>query len=228
MSRCVQFHHLYDKDASACGMSPVSESYYKRYREAVRKLVAQKIDEDVVYSHFTEGAYRVILAIKNEDTRTDALSYVSECLHNSENVTERDLKGWLKVWRIEHGEEPEKLTNVKSKSKEEPSVPLEELPPQPSLAAQMNGEPVPEPAFKTALEVKQGLMAPEREPKPEDPAKVLREKRLVLADNLMETYSERFQMECRDYLRSNNKGAKTNADIFYFAVEELIERKGKK
>ena len=61
----------------------------------------------------TEGAYRVILSIKNEDTRTDALSYVSECLHNGEKVTDRDLRGWLKVWKIEHGEpEPEKLTNV--------------------------------------------------------------------------------------------------------------------
>ena len=112
MSRCVQFHHLYDKDAEACGMSPQSESYYKRYREAVRKLTAQKIDEDFIYENFKEGAYRVILSMKNADTQTDALSYVSECLHNQEKVTDRDLKGWLKVWRIEHGE-PEKSTNVK-------------------------------------------------------------------------------------------------------------------
>jgi len=110
-------------------MSPASKSYYKRYRDVVKKISGQNLDEDSIYQNFTEGAYRVILSIKNEDTRTDALSYVSECLHHDEKVSDRDLRGWLKVWKIEHGE-PEKLTNVNPVTPDidvKPEVPIQSL-----------------------------------------------------------------------------------------------------
>jgi len=229
MSRCVQFHHLYDKDAEACGMSPVSESYYKRYREAVRKLANQKLDEDMIYDAFKEGAYRVILSIKSEDTRTDALSYVSECLHNGEKVTDRDLRGWLKVWRIEHGEPiPEKLTNVNSPppvSDVKPEVPIKSLGERvraQEMATATENQPK-DPTFKTGNEIKMGLMAPPRPEKPEDPLKILKENR-VYAEKLLECYSERTQLMVKDLMR-DHASWKSAADVFYFGIECLAERK---
>jgi hypothetical protein len=245
MSRCVQFHHLYDKDAEACGMSPQSESYYKRYREAVRKLVGQKLDEDFIYENFKEGAYRVILSIKDEDARTDALSYVSECLHNGEKVTERDLRGWFKVWKIEHCES-EKSTNVKlvtsnTDVKEPvPETPILSLAQQqagkkweihnsPEILAKL-GKPAFDSPFKTGAEVQ----AHDKDPLGIDKNKAgqpvmdaiinpstLKERRIQLADDLLATYSERTQMEVRDLMKKNPSW-KTAADVFYFGVEALV------
>ena len=56
----------------------------------------------------------------------------------------------------------------------------------------------------------------------QDPAKVLREKRIQLADELMMTYSERTQMEIRDIIRVSKNGEKNAADVFYFGVQALI------
>jgi hypothetical protein len=56
----------------------------------------------------------------------------------------------------------------------------------------------------------------------QDPAKVLREKRFQLADELMMTYSERTQMEIRDLIRISRNGEKNAADVFYFGVQALI------
>lgn len=283
MSRCVQFHHLYDKDAEACGMSPVSESYYKRYREAVRKLANQKLDEDIIYESFKEGAYRVILSIKSEDTRTDALSYVSECLHNGEKVTDRDLRGWLKVWRIEHGEpEPEKLTNVNSPTlvpDVKPEVPIKSLGERvraQEMATATANQPDPgtiryhcvypdgcrmrdeepilhpglcgtcnslrpltdgkgrivhtqaEPVFKTGNEIAQGLMAPERDPKPEDSAKLLRETMEARAEAFIECLSQRQQLIITDILREEPGWKKK--DLLAFGIDALDEsrKKGRK
>jgi hypothetical protein len=254
-------------------MSEVSESYYKRYREAVKKLSAQKLEEDFIYEHFKEGAYRVILSMKNQDTRTDALSYVSECLHNGENITDRDLKGWLKVWKIEHGE-PEKLTNVKSETTDngekfpehvppaDVTLPLKGDPDAPCIKplAQVHAEkeqhvnpgpsvmvsPVFVPdtlrqsPFRTAAEA----LAHDRDPlginaqpasgqvsgqtvqiDPKAAAQELKERRIRLAEELLDCLSERFQMSVKDYLQYHTQnGEKTTFDVFYFGAEKLINQ----
>lgn len=228
-------------------MSDTSESYYKRYREAVRKLVAQKLDEDFIYENFTEGAYRVILQMKDDDARTDALSFVSECLHNQEKVTDSELKGWLQVWRIEHGKVPEKsekpkddFTNVK------PADPVTPI----LLRGRLKDEPYGTEAFQTAASgcpaggCKEESTCPnacrigQSTALPEDPLGVaeefriaglkdmeLREVRIKLADKLLECYSDRVQMNVLDLIRNNDKGMKTAADVFYFGVESLIENR---
>lgn len=244
MSRCTAFHHMYDKDATKCGMSPVSESYYKRYRDVVRKLVSQKLDEDQVYDNFTEGAYRVILAIKNDDAKTDAVSYVSECLHNGEKVTDRDLRGWFKVWKIENGvQEPEKLTNVNVPTQEPVTEPLQETPilslgervRAQEMAAATENQPKLSP-FKTAAEV----LAHDKDPLGigPDPATVRDNITVQPSKTDKELFLEHCQMAydhgnsefkmAVDELMRYHPSWKTPASVIFFCVTDPKEALGGK
>lgn len=129
MSRCAKFHHLYDEVGNFCGMSRQSISYYKAYREIVRKLVGQGLDEDFVFENFAEGPGRIISSLKDDETRTKALNYVSGRLHEKEKITESDLKASIKVWQgkdtctTDHSTRSEMSTNVDNAVQIEPEIP---------------------------------------------------------------------------------------------------------
>lgn len=135
MTRCAKFHHLYDEVGNFCGMSPQSISYYKAYRETVKKLVSQGLNEDFVFENFSEGPARILSSIKDDETRTNALAYISACLHRGEKITEGDLRGTLKAWRDREAGVCD-LTNVKNGGQPAPGLPKDEIPIQPSLAQQ--------------------------------------------------------------------------------------------
>jgi hypothetical protein len=57
----------------------------------------------------------------------------------------------------------------------------------------------------------------------QDPAKILREKRIQLAEDLLSCYSERFQMAARDHIRKETTWKNGAADFFYFGGEMLMD-----
>lgn len=235
MARCVQFHHMYDKDAEACGMSDTSRSYYDRYREAVRKISAQGIDQDSIYPRFHEGAYRVILQMKNDDARTDALSYVSECLHNGEKVTDSDLKGWLRVWRIEHedftnvnssGDKPpvDSLTNVKEPDPVAPVMLGDRLKSEPHGTESNTIPPaVHHPITDTDIKVSSGTDTLI----PSDPVQK-REEMERRAEAFIECLSQRQQLLIADLLREERSWKPK--DVLAFGIDALVEsrKRGRK
>lgn len=85
-----------------------------------------------------------------------------------------------------------------------------------------------EPTFKTGNEMKMGLMAPERDPKPEDPAKLLRETMEARAEAFIECLSQRQQLIITDILREE-PGWKAK-DLLAFGIDALDEsrKKGRK
>jgi hypothetical protein len=58
---------------------------------------------------------------------------------------------------------------------------------------------------------------------PQDPAKVLKEKRIQLSEDLLSCYSERFQMAARDHIRKETSWKNGAADFFYFGGEMLMD-----
>lgn len=115
----------------------------------------------------------------------------------------------------------------------EVTIPLKgdpDAPPQPSLAAQLAGVSVPEvttpgPVPMTFAE-KQAILV--KEPgEVTDPAAALKERRIILAGQLLACYSDRVQLMVKDLMRENPSW-KTVADVFYFGVECLNSRGGRK
>jgi len=151
MTRCTKFHHLYDEVGNFCGMSATSISYYKAYREHVKRIIlAGKLDEDFVFEHFTESPSRLITKL-DDDTKTKALNYVVGRLKEGETITEGDIKASIKVWQggsCSTHARSENLTIVNKGVQSEPEIKkgiqfekVSDAPPQPSLADQLKDLP---------------------------------------------------------------------------------------
>ena len=162
MTRCTKFHHLYDEVGNFCGMSATSISYYKSYREIVKKLVSRGLDEDFVFENFPEGPGRVVSSIKDDETRTKALNYVAGRLKSREKITEGDLKSSIKVWlgknscpTSKNHTRSENLTNVKKEDQSEPEIEkeliIEKVPEIPINCVVVSDSPKPEPFIPPAL-----------------------------------------------------------------------------
>jgi hypothetical protein len=253
MTYCPEWEDLFKRRPDACVESADYRRKVEKWLATLEEI--RKRGVQVTTKQFPEGAHRVLLSLNGDDgMREKTLNYICHKLERGEKITAPDLKKSIAVWEgkaastscpvvrnktnvlsvtPDPGEKSDKPVPPAAVTVPIPSDPAK--PVQPSLGEsirrqelQQAGQNQPQdPPFKTGNEIAQGLTyvpPPPKDPAA-DPAKILREKRLALADGLMETYSERFQMECRDWLRSNNKGAKTNADFFYFAGVELIEKK---
>jgi hypothetical protein len=121
MSRCAKFHHLFDEVGNFCGMSPASISYYRAYREQVRKIAqAGRLEEDFVFGHFTEAPSRLIAKLGAE-TRTRALNYVTGRLAEGRQITTGDLRAAIKTWQAEKGpQEPRDVIKGKKSDANSP------------------------------------------------------------------------------------------------------------
>jgi hypothetical protein len=82
-----------------------------------------------------------------------------------------------------------------------------------------------EPAFKTGNEIRQGLMAPEREPKPEDPEKVKRREFLADCERAYDNGSKAFQMAIDDHMRYHPSW-RCPGDVIFFCVTDPKEALG--
>jgi len=167
-----------DENWNFCGMSKVSISYYKHYRETVKKLTAQGLDEDFIFEHFNEGPDRIIGNIKDDETRTKLLDYVAACLHRGETVTEGDLRSTLKTWGgngdgCSLNARSEKLTNVNNKPQPAPQLPKEAqiqkpVEPPKSLGEQVRKQQqvIQDPAFTPASKLPESSPGPAPIPDP--------------------------------------------------------------
>lgn len=228
MTRCAKFHHLYDEVGNFCGMSATSISYYKAYREIVKKLVGLGLDEDFVFENFPEGPGRIVSSIKDDETRTKALNYVAGCLKRKEKVTEGDLRATIKAWReteagscstSEHSTRSEKLTNVK---KEDPPTPEIEKEPEivkekiPIVQVSVQGSSKPLPG--------DWINKPPRNA--EEIKKAEREELEAAAERLLALMPKSTQLIVTDQLREHTSWKVK--DVFYYGCEALAEKRGKK
>ena len=128
MSRCVSFWHKFEQEGNFCGMDPTEISRVKAYLEFVGKLNVRGFDKDFIYEKFTAGAARPLIALKDDETRTEALNYVGNCLDRKEKITEGDLKNHIKNLLQKAGKScsmnarSEKLTNVKIPAQPAPEI----------------------------------------------------------------------------------------------------------
>ena len=128
MSRCVSFWHKFEQEGNFCGMDPTEISRVKAYLEFVGKLNARGFEKDFIYEKFTAGAARPLITLRDDETRTEALNYVGNCLERKEKITEGDLKGHIKSLLQKAGKScsmnarSEKLTNVKFPAQPEPEI----------------------------------------------------------------------------------------------------------
>ena len=145
MSRCVSFWHKFEQEGNFCGMDPTEISRVKAYLEFVGKLNARGFEKDFIYEKFTAGAARPLITLRDDETRTEALNYVGNCLERKEKITEGDLKGHIKSLLQKAGKScsmnarSEKLTNVKFPAQPEPEIVKE---PQPEKPIQSLGDRV--------------------------------------------------------------------------------------
>ncbi len=128
MSRCVSFWHKFEQEGNFCGMDPTEISRVKAYLEFVGKLNVRGFDKDFIYEKFTAGAARPLIALKDDETRTEALNYVGNCLDRKEKITEGDLKSHIRSLLQKAGKScsmnarSEKLTNVKIPAQPVPQI----------------------------------------------------------------------------------------------------------
>ena len=235
MTRCTKFHHLYDEVGNFCGMSPTSMSYYKAYREIVKKLVDLGLEEDLVFENFPEGPGRIISSIKDDETRTKAINYVLACLENKEKVTEGDLKATVKAWRDHElgtcttskpSTRSEKLTNVNNEAQTTPEIakePQSEKPTESAPVAQTLAEKMK--AKDPELDADGFIIISKSAPA--DPAKVKSARMEELAEELLALYPPTFQTTVTDIIRSHNSPTSKYGvkDAFYYGIMALAEKK---
>lgn len=126
MSRCVSFWHKFEQEGNFCGMDPTEISRVKAYLEFVGKLNARGFDKDFIYEKFTAGAARPLIALKDDETRTEALNYVGNCLDRKEKITEGDLKNHIKSLLQKAGKSCS--MNARSEKLEISKIPVQHAP----------------------------------------------------------------------------------------------------
>ena len=155
MTYCIDFFRKFKKDGNFCGLDKSQVSRLTAYLEIVELLMKQKIPEEEIYTNFSVRAAEPLITAKDE-ARVEGLNYVTARLKDGKKIKTGDIQTNLKscTCATTHAEPRLKKSctcatpSPEQKPDPEPKTPLttcEEIPPQPSLAAQMNGEKAPEP-----------------------------------------------------------------------------------
>jgi hypothetical protein len=253
MSHCHDFFRKWKREYNFCGLRPQDAKEMDRYIDLSEKIAASgaEVDIDFIHDHFTAGAARPLLRCKDERAYEKALNYVVACLKREEDITGGDLQATINGFLGK--KVPVKSTQMREATvKDSLTVPpanetykghmgqslgdqirADEIKaadvnqPKPDHIVEVNKMVSP---FKTAAEVKAGIageMYPDAVPEsaagPAEPAENPAVRRQRLAEELLSTYSDRFQREARRIIQSEPTWKHGAADFFYFAGEMLID-----
>lgn len=239
---CIDFFRKWKKEGNFCGLDKGQVSRLNAYMDIVELLVKQKIPEDQIFENFSVGAATPLIAAKDQ-ARTEGLNFVTARLKAGKKVQAGDIQTTLKsckfttsppVSKAVQQKEPEKPKERKAEKPAdfpdhvppaEVTVPLKAdpaKPPQPSLLAQQAAR---EPPFKNGNEIAQGLMYQPPAPAPESVKVDMKAKREEAAGRLLNLLPNSTSVMVSDILREHPGWGL--ADIFYFGVEALHEKKGR-
>lgn len=213
MTHCLEFWRKWEKEPNFCGLGRSAVQLYNSYLKLVKELSEQGIDESVTIVTFPEGIARPVHTLSG-DLRARTVKIIVDGLKTGKKFTAQDVKDLLGIKKKESYCGTPQPGDFKSAEPVPEAQPL----------SQTGGF-----AVRAESEVTGEVPSEVPQPAPimsHDPVKQKQSERDYHATELLKRMPESTRLMVSDLLREN-KSWKV-ADAFYFGIQALAERKGKR